>query len=81
MSSYDLGFLLGKTLTGINSNDAVIPISESYPGCPDDPDGLCPFTTVVPILVERINEINYNYDCFGNYTAKAGVDYNGRAPH
>lgn len=62
------------------SNDAVIPISDNYPGCPADPGGLCPFDTVVPILVKRMDEIDFNYDCFANYTASPGVDYNGRAP-
>ncbi len=35
---------------------------------------------MVSVLQKRINEIDYNYDCFANYTATAGVDYNGRAP-
>jgi hypothetical protein len=58
----------------------VIPISGSYPGCPEDPNGLCSFDNVVSVLQERIDEINFNYDCFANYTAQAGVNYNGRAP-
>ncbi|KAK5200448.1 hypothetical protein LTR92_000991 [Exophiala xenobiotica] len=61
-------------------NDAVIPVSGSHPGCPDDPNGLCPFDTMVSVLQKRINEIDYNYDCFANYTATAGINYNGRAP-
>ncbi|KAH0378509.1 phosphoglycerate mutase-like protein, partial [Aureobasidium melanogenum] len=61
-------------------NDAVIPVSDSHPGCPVDKDGLCPFDTMVSVLQKRANEINYNYDCFANYTAAAGVNYNGRAP-
>lgn len=61
-------------------NDAVIPVSDSHAGCPVDKDGLCPFDTMVNVLKKRANEINYNYDCFANYTASAGVDYNGRAP-
>ncbi|KAH8881816.1 phosphoglycerate mutase-like protein [Thozetella sp. PMI_491] len=61
-------------------NDAVVPISGSHPGCPVDPNGLCSFDNVVSVLQKRIAEINFDYDCFGNYTAKAGVDYNGRAP-
>lgn len=61
-------------------NDAVVPISESYSGCPVDPNGLCSFDHVVSVLQKRILEIDFNYDCFGNYTAKAGVNYNGRAP-
>ncbi|TVY64169.1 3-phytase A [Lachnellula suecica] len=61
-------------------NDAVVPISDSYTGCPVNPDGLCSFDNVVSVLQKRIAEIDFNYDCFANYTAKAGVDYNGRAP-
>ncbi|KAG0645711.1 Myo-inositol-hexaphosphate 3-phosphohydrolase A [Hyphodiscus hymeniophilus] len=61
-------------------NDAVIPISGSYPGCPVNADGLCSFDNVVSVLQKRIEEIDFNYDCFANYTAEAGVDYNGRAP-
>ncbi|KIW95700.1 uncharacterized protein Z519_04285 [Cladophialophora bantiana CBS 173.52] len=61
-------------------NDAVIPVSDSHPGCPVDPNGLCPFDTMVNVLKQRINEIDFNYDCFANYTASAGVNYNGRAP-
>ncbi|ORY18253.1 histidine phosphatase superfamily [Clohesyomyces aquaticus] len=61
-------------------NDAVVPLHGSYPGCPADENGLCSFDTVVDVLKKRMAEIDYDYDCFGNYTAKAGVDYNGRAP-
>jgi len=61
-------------------NDAVVPIDESYTGCPVNGDGLCSLDTVVSVLQKRISEIDFQYDCFGNYTAKAGMDYNGRAP-
>lgn len=70
------------TLTSIPilRNDAVIPIHVTYEGCEYDADGLCSFDNVVQVLQQRIDEIDYDYDCFGNYTAKAGVNYNGRAP-
>ncbi|UKZ86656.1 uncharacterized protein TrAFT101_002480 [Trichoderma asperellum] len=61
-------------------NDAVVPIADSYHGCPENPDGLCSFDHVVSVLQKRIDEIDFDYDCLANYTAKAGVDYNGRAP-
>lgn len=61
-------------------NDAVLPIDKSYPGCEYNQDGLCPFDTVVAALQKRIEEIDFDYDCFGNYTAQPGQDYNGRAP-
>ncbi|GAB1736415.1 hypothetical protein NU219Hw_g7565t1 [Hortaea werneckii] len=61
-------------------NDAVIPVHESHPGCPRDPDGLCPFDTMISVLQARAREIDFEYDCFADYTAVPGVDYNGRAP-
>lgn len=64
----------------LTRNDAVVPISDSYDGCSDDPNGLCSFDTVVSVLQKRIDEIDFEYDCFANYTATAGNDYNGRAP-
>ncbi|KAI2627147.1 phosphoglycerate mutase-like protein [Xylaria nigripes] len=61
-------------------NDAVISVADSYPGCPEDPHGLCSFEHVVDILKDRIDEIDYDYDCFADYDAEAGHNYNGRAP-
>lgn len=61
-------------------NDAVLPIDKSYSGCDYNDDGLCAFDTVVAALQQRIEEIDFQYDCFANYTAEAGKDYNGRAP-
>ncbi|KAI2618617.1 phosphoglycerate mutase-like protein [Hypomontagnella submonticulosa] len=61
-------------------NDAVIPVADSYVGCSPDPHGLCSFDTVVSVLKDRIDEIDFDYDCFANYTADSGIDYNGRAP-
>ncbi|RXK36506.1 acid phosphatase [Tremella mesenterica] len=45
-------------------NDAVIPLN--YDGCPSDPNGLCAFDTVVSALKNRIDEIDFDYACFGN---------------
>ncbi|WVW82697.1 hypothetical protein I302_104708 [Kwoniella bestiolae CBS 10118] len=61
-------------------NDAVLPIDQSYPGCEWNKDGLCSFDTVVSALQKRVQEIDWEYDCHGNYTASPGQDYNGRAP-
>ncbi|WVQ85369.1 hypothetical protein IAT38_007534 [Cryptococcus sp. DSM 104549] len=61
-------------------NDAVLPIDKSYEGCEWNKDGLCSFDTVVAALQKRIAEIDYDYDCNGNYTVEVGKDYNGRAP-
>jgi len=64
----------------VSSNDAVIPLDQSHAPCPVDKDGLCPLSTVLPILQRRIQEIDFNYDCYGLYNATAGMNYNGRAP-
>ncbi|WVQ78976.1 hypothetical protein IAT38_001068 [Cryptococcus sp. DSM 104549] len=61
-------------------NDAVIPAHESYEGCEWNKDGLCAFDTVVAALQKRIDGIDYEHDCYGNYTAEPGKDYNGRSP-
>ncbi|KAL0252850.1 hypothetical protein I308_102242 [Cryptococcus tetragattii IND107] len=61
-------------------NDAVVPIDKSYEGCGSNKDGMCAFDTVVAALQKRIAEIDYDYDCRGDYTATVGNDYNGRAP-
>lgn len=61
-------------------NDAVVP--HSYAGCdPKEYNGLCAFDTVVKALGERIDEIDFEHDCYGNYTLPVGIsDLNGRAP-
>ncbi|BGP15519.1 hypothetical protein JCM10213_006581 [Rhodosporidiobolus nylandii] len=62
-------------------NDAVIPIHDSYEGCSEDPNGLCALDTVVAALKKRIAEIDFDYDCNGNYTVPTyGAVTNGRAP-
>jgi hypothetical protein len=61
-------------------NDAVIPLT--YEGCDaKQKDGLCAYDTVVGALRERLDEIDFYYDCYGNYTLPVGIsDLNGRAP-
>ncbi|KAK4683843.1 hypothetical protein P7C73_g6377, partial [Tremellales sp. Uapishka_1] len=61
-------------------NDAVLPIDESYAGCPKNDAGLCSFDTVVSALQKRITQIDFNHACNGNYTVTPGKDYNGLAP-
>ncbi|ODN84281.1 hypothetical protein L202_00264 [Cryptococcus amylolentus CBS 6039] len=61
-------------------NDAVLPLDKTYEGCEWNKDGLCAFDTVVSALQKRLEEIDFDYDCNGNYTVEAGHDYNGRAP-
>lgn len=45
-------------------SDAVLPLS--YPGCPSNPDGLCPLSTVISALQQRVKEIDFDYACNGN---------------
>ncbi|GAA5903405.1 histidine phosphatase family protein [Sporobolomyces salmoneus] len=60
-------------------NDAVIPLT--YEGCSENKDGLCAYDTVLSALIKRIDEIDYDYDCNGNYTVPYyGQVTNGRAP-
>jgi hypothetical protein len=47
-------------------NDAVIPIHDSYEGCDWNKDGMCAFDTVIAAWKKRIQEINFDYDCFAN---------------
>lgn len=47
-------------------NDAVLPLHDSYPGCPEDPNGLCAVETVLEALRKREAEIDFEGDCFGN---------------
>ncbi|KAL7420096.1 hypothetical protein Q5752_005061 [Cryptotrichosporon argae] len=61
-------------------NDAVIPLDKTYAGCLADEYGRCSLDTVIGVLETRIAEIDFDYDCFANYTAAVGHDYNGRAP-
>ena len=62
-------------------NDAVLPIDQTYEGCSYNKDGLCSFENVIVQLRKRIDEINFNGDCFGNFTGVLGKDYNGRFNH
>ncbi|GAA5935956.1 histidine phosphatase family protein [Sporobolomyces koalae] len=60
-------------------NDAVIPLT--YKGCAQNENGFCAYETVLDALIERIDEIDFAYDCTGNYTLPSyGQVTNGRAP-
>ncbi|TFK51909.1 phosphoglycerate mutase-like protein [Heliocybe sulcata] len=48
-------------------NDAVLPLT-GLGSCPEDPNGLCPLDVFVKGMKDRINEIDYEYDCFANLT-------------
>ncbi|GAA5976153.1 hypothetical protein JCM10908_005400 [Rhodotorula pacifica] len=60
-------------------NDAVVPLT--YPGCAKDPNGLCAYDTVLAGLIQRNNEIDFDYACNGNYSVPAyGSISNGLPP-
>ncbi|KAI5121930.1 hypothetical protein M0805_000259 [Coniferiporia weirii] len=48
-------------------NDAVVPLT-GMTACPEDKDGLCPFDTYISALQTRLGEVDFEFDCFGNYT-------------
>lgn len=48
------------------SNDAVVPLTGSYPGCAYDKHGRCALDTVINGLTARVAEIDFDYACFGN---------------
>lgn len=45
-------------------SDAVLPLS--YPGCEWNEDGFCAYDTVLKGLIQRSEEIDYEYACYGN---------------
>ncbi|KAH8929993.1 phosphoglycerate mutase-like protein [Atractiella rhizophila] len=47
-------------------NDAVLPL-EDIKGCASDEEGRCKLETVVSALKERIQEVDFAEDCFGDY--------------
>ncbi|TFK56976.1 phosphoglycerate mutase-like protein [Heliocybe sulcata] len=48
-------------------NDGVLPLT-GLNGCPEDKNGLCPLATYISVMKERIAEIDYDFDCYANYT-------------
>ncbi|KAI0058243.1 phosphoglycerate mutase-like protein [Artomyces pyxidatus] len=61
-------------------NDAVVPLT-GVKGCREDVNGLCPFETYVKGTQARIAEVDFQFDCFGNYTAPSpDVIIDGRFP-
>ena len=62
-------------------NDAVVPL-KGVGQCGDDSNGLCALDTVIAGWQQRIKDIDYDYDCYGNYTLNASQprNRNGVAP-
>ncbi|KAL5497776.1 hypothetical protein ACEPAH_2707 [Sanghuangporus vaninii] len=48
-------------------NDAVVPLTGII-GCPEDENGLCPLSVFISAMRTRLAEVDFVFDCFGNYT-------------
>ena len=48
-------------------NDAVVPLT-GIKGCATDKNGLCELSTFIDSTKARIAEVDFAFDCFGNYT-------------
>jgi hypothetical protein len=48
-------------------NDGVLPLT-GIKGCKPDNDGLCELDTFIASMKQRIEEVDFDFDCFGNYT-------------
>ncbi|KAJ3515274.1 hypothetical protein NLJ89_g1865 [Agrocybe chaxingu] len=48
-------------------NDAAVPLT-GINGCKPNSDGLCDINTFISGMKQRIAEVDFNFDCFGNYT-------------
>ncbi|KAH8112806.1 phosphoglycerate mutase-like protein [Phellopilus nigrolimitatus] len=48
-------------------NDAVVPLT-GIAGCQEDKDGLCELGTFIDAMKTRLGEVDFAFDCFGNYT-------------
>ena len=61
-------------------NDGVVPLT-GVRGCRFDANGLCSLDTFIKGMKERIEEIDFAFDCFANYTLSnpAGI-LDGRPP-
>lgn len=48
-------------------NDAVLPLT-GINGCKPNENGLCELSTFIAGMKQRIQEVDFAFDCFGNYT-------------
>ncbi|KAJ7115640.1 phosphoglycerate mutase-like protein [Mycena crocata] len=61
-------------------NDAVVPLV-GIRGCTVDEDGLCALSSFVDGMRARVAEVDFAFDCFGNYTVPEPDDIvDGRYP-
>jgi hypothetical protein len=55
----------------------------AFPGCPSDPDGLCPLDAFVDGLKKRIEETDWEWACKGDWAVddpEAWVSFIGDPP-
>ncbi|KAJ7596916.1 histidine phosphatase superfamily [Mycena floridula] len=48
-------------------NDAVLPLT-GIQGCGENQDGLCKLDTFISSMKKRIAQVDFTFDCFGNYS-------------
>ncbi|KAL5478531.1 hypothetical protein ACEPAI_2715 [Sanghuangporus weigelae] len=48
-------------------NDAVVPLTGII-GCPENENGLCTLNAFINAMKTRLAEVDFAFDCFGNYT-------------
>lgn len=56
-------------------NDGVTPLT-SIKGCPRQRDGMCPVDMFVAAQKEIIEEVDWMWDCYGNWTVPEGDAWN-----
>lgn len=62
-------------------NDGVLPLT-GIQGCGYDSNGLCEFDTFIAGMKQRIEEVDFVFDCFANYSLSLDNDTitNGQFP-
>ncbi|KAH9483581.1 3-phytase A [Psilocybe cubensis] len=55
-------------------NDGVVPLT-GIRGCPEQKDGMCPVDTFVAAQKEIIKEVDWLYDCHGDWTVPEGTEW------
>ncbi|KAH9484974.1 3-phytase A [Psilocybe cubensis] len=61
-------------------NDGVVPLT-GIKGCKPDKNGMCEINTFIAGMKQRMQEIDFNFDCFANYTVPIPDDIvNGQYP-
>jgi hypothetical protein len=73
--SLSLAVLECTTLPGpqirIIINDGVVPLT-GIKGCPENKDGMCPVDVFVGAMREIISEVDWDWDCYGDWEVPEG---------